>query len=76
MLVHLRNPLVLVPVLLAGGILLITMGLRQSLGLYVGPINTHTGLGITSISLALAVGQFTWGAIQPLAGAAADHWGT
>ena len=75
MLLHLRNPLVLVPVLLAGGILLITMGLRQSLGLYVGPINTHTGLGITSISLALAVGQFAWGAIQPLAGAAADHWG-
>jgi predicted MFS family arabinose efflux permease len=71
----LRNPLVLMPVLLAGGILLITMGIRQSMGLYVGPINTSTGLGITSISLALAVGQFMWGAIQPLAGAAADHWG-
>ena len=71
----LRNPLVLIPVLLAGGILLITMGIRQSMGLYVGPLNTSTGLGITSISLALAVGQFVWGAIQPLAGAAADHWG-
>ena len=71
----LRNPLVLFPVLMAGGILLITMGIRQSMGLYVGPINTSTGLGITSISLALAVGQFVWGAIQPLAGAAADHWG-
>jgi len=71
----LRNPLVLFPVLMAGGILLITMGIRQSMGLYVGPINTSTGQGITSISLALAVGQFVWGAIQPLAGAAADHWG-
>ena len=50
----LRNPLVLFPVLMAGGILLITMGIRQSMGLYVGPINTSTGLGITSISLALA----------------------
>ena len=71
----LRNPLVLVTVMLAGGILLITMGIRQSVGLFVGPINTSTGLGITSISLALAIGQFTWGAIQPIAGAAADHWG-
>ncbi len=71
----LRNPLVLVTVLLAGGVLLITMGIRQSVGLFVGPINTSTGLGITSISLALAIGQFVWGAVQPIAGAAADHWG-
>jgi predicted MFS family arabinose efflux permease len=71
----LRHPVVLVTVLLAGGILLVTMGIRQSIGLFVGPINTTTGLGITSISLALAIGQFVWGAIQPIAGAAADHWG-
>ena len=71
----LRHPVVLVTVLLAGGILLITMGIRQSIGLFVGPLNTTTGLGITSISLALAIGQFVWGAIQPIAGAAADHWG-
>ena len=71
----LRNPLVLVTVLMAGGVLLITMGIRQSVGLFVGPLNTQTGLGITSISLALAIGQFVWGAVQPVAGAAADHWG-
>ena len=71
----LRNPLVLVTVLMAGGVLLITMGIRQSVGLFVGPLNTETGLGITSISLALAIGQFVWGAVQPVAGAAADHWG-
>ena len=71
----LRNPLVWVTVLMAGGVLLITMGIRQSVGLFVGPINTSTGLGITSISLALAIGQFVWGAVQPIAGAAADHWG-
>lgn len=71
----LRNPLVLVTVLMAGGVLLITMGIRQSVGLFVGPLNTEKGLGITSISLALAIGQFVWGAVQPVAGAAADHWG-
>lgn len=71
----LRQPEVLIVTLAAAGILAITMGARQSLGLFVGPLNTSTGLGITTISLALAVGQFSWGAIQPLAGAAADRYG-
>lgn len=71
----LRQPGVLAITLAAAGILAITMGARQSLGLFVSPLNSATGLGIASISLALAVGQFTWGAIQPIAGAAADRWG-
>lgn len=61
--------------LAAAGILMVTMGGRQSLGLFVDPLNTATGLGIASISLALAIGQFTWGAIQPIAGAVADRYG-
>jgi len=54
---------------------MVTMGTRQSLGLFMGPIDASTGLGIATISLALAVGQFTWGAIQPVAGAVADRFG-
>jgi len=61
--------------LMAASILMITMGTRQSMGLYVGPLNTDTGLGILSISLAMAIGQFVWGAIQPIAGAFADKFG-
>jgi predicted MFS family arabinose efflux permease len=61
--------------LMAAAILMITMGARQSMGLYVGPLNTDTGLGIVTISLAMAVGQFVWGAIQPIAGAFADKYG-
>ena len=60
---------------MAASILMITMGTRQSMGLYMGPINTDTGLGIVTISLAMAVGQFVWGAIQPIAGAFADKYG-
>ena len=60
---------------MAASILMITMGTRQSMGLYVGPLNTDTGLGILSISLAMAIGQFVWGAIQPIAGAFADKYG-
>ncbi|WP_312264309.1 MFS transporter [Rivihabitans pingtungensis] len=59
----------------AAGVLMITMGARQSLGLFVSPIHDSTGMGVAAISLALAVGQFAWGAIQPLAGALADRHG-
>lgn len=71
----LARPDVLLITLAAAGVMAITTGGRQSLGLFMSPINTSTGLGITTISLALAVGQFCWGAIQPFAGAAADRWG-
>lgn len=59
----------------AAAILMLTMGSRQTLGLFVSPLNSSTGLGVTAISLALAIAQFVWGAAQPLAGAAADRWG-
>ena len=60
---------------MAAAVLMITMGARQSLGLFVSPLNTATGLGLTAISFAMAVGQFTWGAVQPIAGAVADKYG-
>ncbi len=56
-------------------ILLITMGTRQSLGLFMAPINSQTGLGIARISFAMAIAQLVWGAVQPVFGAIADRWG-
>lgn len=61
--------------LTAAAILMITMGLRQSMGLFIAPINASTGMGIVSISFALAIGQFVWGAVQPVFGAIADQRG-
>ncbi|TXH63817.1 MAG: MFS transporter [Burkholderiaceae bacterium] len=71
----LRNREILLTTLAAAGIMMITMGSRQSLGLFVSPLNTSTGLGIATVSLALAIGQFTWGLAQPIAGAIADRSG-
>src|SRR5678816_4918209 len=71
---NLKGPALTVT-LAAAAILMITMGARQSLGLFVSPLNSTTGLGITTISLALAVGQFMWGVAQPVAGALADKYG-
>jgi predicted MFS family arabinose efflux permease len=60
----------------AAMILLITMGLRQTTGLFVLPITKTTGLSIVTISFALAVGQFVWGAAQAAFGAIADKFGS
>jgi MFS family permease len=62
-------------VIAAAAILMVTTGVRQSLGLFISPLNTSTGLGIVGISFALAVGQFFWGASQPIFGAFADRYG-
>ncbi|MBK1680235.1 MFS transporter [Rhodocyclus tenuis] len=75
MFASLRRPDVLITTLAAAGILMITMGTRQSLGLFISPLDATTGLGIATISFALAIGQFSWGAIQPVAGAVADRYG-
>jgi MFS family permease len=71
----LRQPGAFVVTLAAAGILMITMGTRQSFGLFISPVNSSTGMGIVAISFALAIGQIAWGAIQPIAGACADHYG-
>jgi predicted MFS family arabinose efflux permease len=60
----------------AGLVFALIFGVRQSLALFIGPLNTATGLGIAAISLAFAVAQLMWGITQPLAGAVADKYGS
>lgn len=62
--------------LAAGGIFALTMGVRNTMGLYLSSLNTSTALGIGNISLAFAFGQLWWGLTQPFAGAVADRIGT
>ena len=59
----------------AAGTFALTMGTRQTMGLFLSPLNTSTGLGLGSISLAFAFGQLWWGLTQPFAGAMADKVG-
>lgn len=67
-------PMALV-LLAAAGTFALTMGARQSMGLFLGNVNSATGLGIASISLAFAFGQLWWGLTQPFAGIVADRIG-
>jgi predicted MFS family arabinose efflux permease len=74
---NLRSPSAQAWLLVAAavGILAITMGSRSVFGLFISPLNSATGLGIATISFAVAVSQLTWGAAQPLAGLLADRYG-
>ena len=70
-----RNRLVLI-LGAAAAICGATFGIRMATGLFVGPINTQTGLGLVAISFAFGVAQLVWGIAQPIAGAIADRHGS
>lgn len=59
----------------AAFILLITIGMRMTLGLFVQPVVNTTELSIARFSLIIAVFQLMWGVSQPLSGALADRFG-
>lgn len=52
------------------------MGLRQSFGLFVGPITIDTGVSVATLSLAFAIQNLLWGVMTPFVGALADRYGT
>jgi len=66
---------VLVLMVTAAAILMITMGMRQTLGLFIAPIIDSTHVGYAAMSFAMAVGQLSWGIAQPAFGALADRHG-
>jgi len=70
-----RKHAVWLVLLAAAGTFALTMGVRQTMGLFLADMNSSTGLGIANISLAFAFGQLWWGLTQPFAGAAADRIG-
>jgi predicted MFS family arabinose efflux permease len=62
-------------VLAAAAILMITMGARQTSGLFLLPITQTTGVSVVAFSFALAIAQFVFGVAQPIFGAIADKYG-
>lgn len=63
-------------VLICGGIVLsLSIGIRQSFGLFLAPMSTDLGWGREVFAFAIAVQNILWGATQPFFGMAADRWG-
>jgi len=64
-------------VLVAGcAVLLITMGVRQSFGLFLNPLTQDFQLDFGVFSLTLAIQNLLWGLSQPYIGALADKYGS
>jgi predicted MFS family arabinose efflux permease len=61
--------------LAAGAVFALALGVRQSLPLFISAINSSTGVGYATLSLAFGVAQLMWGVAQPIAGGIADRWG-
>jgi len=67
---------VTIAVLLGASLMLtMSMGMRQSFGLFVTPITQDIGVSVADFTFALAVQNIIWGVTQPLTGAIADRFG-
>ena len=60
-------------VLIVGGIIIsLCMGVRQSLGLFMGPITRDIGVTAGAFGFSIALQNIVWGFTQPVVGAIAD----
>src|SRR6202521_2761285 len=64
------------PILIGASLMLsLSMGLRQSLGIFLQPLTHDVGISISDFTLAIAVQNLAWGFLQPLAGAFTVRYG-
>ena len=59
----------------ASVMLTLSMGLRQSLGLFMQPLTRDIAISVADFTLAIAVQNLVWGFLQPVAGAIAVRTG-
>ena len=57
------------------GILITSLGIRQSFGIFMTPISDYFQTGREFFSFAIALQNLLFGAFQPFVGMAADRWG-
>ncbi|WP_370643139.1 MFS transporter [Bordetella sp. LUAb4] len=58
------------PILLGAAVMLsLSMGMRQSLGIFVPPLTRDLGISVSDFTIAISVQNLAWGILQPIAGA-------
>ncbi|SEQ52064.1 Predicted arabinose efflux permease, MFS family [Amphritea atlantica] len=57
------------------GILITSLGIRQSFGIFMMPVSDYFHTGREFFSFAIALQNLLFGAFQPFVGMAADRWG-
>lgn len=64
------------PILIGASLMLtLSMGLRQSLGIFVQPLTRDVGISVSDFTLAIAAQNLVWGLLQPLTGGLAVRYG-
>ncbi len=64
------------PILIGASLMLsLSMGLRQSLGIFLQPLTHDVAISVSDFTLAIAVQNLAWGFLQPLAGALTVRYG-
>ena len=61
--------------LVSGIVISLSMGMRQSMGLFLGPLTAELGVSAATFSFSLALQNIVWGASGPVVGALADRYG-
>jgi predicted MFS family arabinose efflux permease len=61
--------------LVSGLVISLSMGMRQSMGLFLGPLTSDIGVSAATFSFSLALQNIIWGASGPVVGALADRYG-
>jgi predicted MFS family arabinose efflux permease len=59
----------------SGLVISLSMGMRQSMGLFLGPLTADLGVSAATFSFSLALQNIVWGASGPVVGALADRYG-
>ena len=63
-------------ILVGGTIVAVSMGIRQSFGVFLQPVVTDLELTRTAFGLTIAIQNLIWGLAQPLAGMLTDKYGS
>ncbi len=64
------------PILIGASIMLtLSMGFRQSLGIFLQPLTHDIHISVSDFTLAIAMQNLAWGFLQPLAGAMTVRYG-
>src|SRR5207245_740950 len=64
------------PILIGASMMLtLSMGLRQSMGIFLQPLTQDIKISVSDFTLAIAAQNLAWGFLQPLAGALTVRYG-
>ncbi|MBR0554407.1 MFS transporter [Ciceribacter sp. L1K23] len=69
------TPALVISLVAAGSILSLSMGLRQSLGLFMDPMVRGGAVTVATFGFAMAIQNLAWGIGQPFMGALCDRYG-